>query len=51
MAGKADLVNSIADSSVVYVPEVADDGEWQLSSTPDAGPGGSLALDPLGGAG
>jgi len=51
MAGKADLVNSIADSSVVYVPAVADDGEWQLAGSPDAGPGGSLALDPLGGAG
>jgi hypothetical protein len=29
MAGKADLVNSIVDSAVVYVPEIADDGEWQ----------------------
>ncbi|HEV7588386.1 MAG TPA: hypothetical protein VGO40_09755 [Longimicrobium sp.] len=50
MAGKADLVNSIVDASVVYVPEPADASEWQQASTPaDAAPGGSLSLDPLGG--
>ena len=50
MAGKADLVNSIVDS-VVYVPEIADDGEWQQGKSLEAAPGGSLSLDPLGGAG
>lgn len=56
MAGKADLVNSIVDS-VSYLQDIPTLDGWKggIVAGADAAdapaPGGSLTLDPLGGAG
>jgi hypothetical protein len=51
MAGKADLVNSIADSVASYPDAASAAYEWQDPAA-DAGgldPAGTLPLDPIGG--
>ena len=52
MAGKADMVNSIADSTAAYLQDVPqNDGcKDSVDVQPDPAPGGSLLLDPFGGA-
>jgi hypothetical protein len=53
MAGKADLVNSIVDSSASELQDIPTLDGWKQTadavSAPAPAPGGSLLLDPLGG--
>lgn len=53
MAGKADLVNSIADSAS-HLQSIPENDGWKVDGAAGAAdapvPGGSLALDPFGGA-
>jgi hypothetical protein len=51
MAGKADIVNGIADGTSSYIQEVPERDGWKTdpSAAATPAPAGSLALDPLGG--
>jgi hypothetical protein len=52
MAGKADLVNSIVDSTSSYIQSIPDNDGWKngyLAAPAPPAPAGSLPLDPFGG--
>jgi hypothetical protein len=49
MAGKADLVNSIVDSTSSYIQDVPTHDGWKNDYAAAPAPAGSLTLDPFGG--